>query len=113
MNKDERILRLISRIDSGTISSEEVFKRLDMIEKNSNDLYVIYDVNERTDPAYYEELLSNARIGIYNKQSLIRMAEIKYDKKSTLRKKAVLIIGGVALAATLITIIVILAGGKS
>ena len=34
---------------------------------NSGETEIIYDVNDRTDQAYYEELYSNAKIGIYNR----------------------------------------------
>lgn len=114
MNKDARILNLISKIDSGKVSGDEAARILDQIYKNSEETEIIYDVDDRTDRAYYEELLSNAKIGIYNRKSLIRMAEINYKGKSGVNKKILFVIGGAAvLAIVAIIIFIIAAGGES
>ena len=86
---------------------------LDQIYKNSAETEIIYDVNDRTDRAYYEELLSNAKIGIYNKKSLVRMAEINYKGKSGVDKKVLFVIGGAVVLAIIAIIIIIAAGGES
>lgn len=112
MDKDAKILRLIERIDSGKVSGNEAARMFDRIYKNSGETEIIYDVNDRTDQAYYEELQSNAKLGIYNKKSLIRMAEINYKGKSGVDKKVLYIIGGaIALAIIILTIIIVIAAG--
>ncbi len=113
VDKETRIIKLIEKIDSGKVSGNEVARLLDQIYSNSGETEIIYDVSDRTDQAYYDELLSNAKIGIYNRHSLIRMAEIKYKGKSGVDKKVLYIIGG-AVALVIIAIIIIIAsGGKS
>ena len=113
MDKDARILKLIEKIDSGKVSSKDAAIEFDRIYKNSGETEIIYDVNDRTDQAYYEELLSNARIGIFNRQSLIRMAEINYKGKNGVDKKVLFIIGCVIVLAIIAIIIIIALGGKS
>ena len=113
MDRDAKILRLIEKIDSGKVSSKEAASIFDQIYKNSGETEIIYDVNDRTDRAYYEELLSNAKIGIYNKKSLVRMAEINYKGKSGVDKKVLFVIGGAVVLAIIAIIIIIAAGGES
>lgn len=113
MNKDARILRLIRKIDSGKISGDKAARMFDRIYNDSGETEIIYDVNTRTDQPYYEELYSNAKIGIYNRQSLIRMAEIKYKGKSGVDNKKVCVIGGTVVLVIIAIIVIIAAGGKS
>ena len=113
MDKDARILRLIEKIDSGKVSGNEAARMLDQIYENSEEPEIIYDVNDRTDQAYYEELRSNAKLGIYNRKSLIRMAEINYKGKNGVDKKAFYFIAGVVVLAIIAIIIIIAAGGES
>lgn len=113
MDKDARILKLIEKIDSGKVSGSEAARMFDQIYKNSGETEIIYDVNDRTDRAYYEELLSNAKIGIYNRKSLIRMAEINYNGKSGVDRKVLFVIGGAAVLAIIAIIIIIATGGES
>ena len=113
MDKDARILKLIEKIDSGKVSGGEAARMFDQIYKNSGETEIIYDVNDRTDRAYYEELLSNAKIGIYNRKSLIRMAEINYNGKCGVDKKVLFVIGGAAVLAIIAIIIIIATGGES
>lgn len=113
MNGDTRILKLIEKIDAGRISGTEVARQLDQIEQAYGSSYVIYSLSDRTDPVYYEKLLSDARLGIYSRQSLIRMAEIRYAGNGVENKRLAFIIGGVALVAIVIVIIAIVTGGKS
>ena len=113
MDKDERILKMIEKIDSGKVSGDEAARMFDQIYNNSGETEIIYDVNDRNDQAYYEELYSNAKIGIYNRQSLVRMAEIKYKGKSGVDKKIAFIIGGAAVLVIIAIIIIIAAGGES
>lgn len=112
MDEDARILKLIEKIDSGKVSGDEAARMFDQIY-NSGETEIIYDVNDRTDQAYYEELYSNAKIGIYNRQSLVRMAEIKYRGKSGVDKKIAFIIGGAAVLIIIAIIIIIASGGES
>ena len=113
MDKDARILKLIEKIDYGKVSGNEAARMYDQICKNSGETEIIYYVNDRTDRAYYEELLSNAKIGIYNRKSLIRMAEINYNGKSSVDKKVLFVIGGVTVLAIIAIIIIIASGGES
>ena len=113
MDKDARILRLIEKIDSGKVSGNEVAKILEQIYKNCGETEIIYDVSDRTDLDYYKELLSNAKIGIYNRKSLIRMAEIKYDGNSSFDKRTACMIGGAVVLVIIAIIIIITVGGES
>ena len=67
MDKRTSVHRLIDRIDSGKISFENVKKQIDKIEQEFGALDLLYDVENRNDQLYYEELLSEARLGIYNR----------------------------------------------
>lgn len=113
MDKDARILRLIEKIDSGKVSGDEAARMFDQIYKNSGETEIIYDVNDRTDQAYYKELFSNAKIGIYNRKSLIRMAEINYKGKSSVDKKVLFAIGGAVVLVIIAIIIIMTTGGES
>lgn len=113
MAKDARILRLIDKINSGKISGKEAARMYDQIRNSSGETEIIYNICDRTDQAYYEELLTNAKIGIYNKQSLIRMAELKYKGKSGVNKKKAYIIGGAAVLAIIAIIVIVAVGGES
>lgn len=83
MDKKDKIVKLINKIDSGRINADQTARILDAYEKEYGPLNMIYDVAARDDDKYYEELLDDARIGIYNRQSLIKMAEIKSRNGST------------------------------
>lgn len=113
MDKEARVLRLIQKIDSGKISSKEVARTLDQFYQKPGETEIIYEVNDRTDKAYYEELLADAKIGIYNRQSLIRMVELKYKGKSGVDMKKASIIGGAIVLTIMAIIVVIAAGGES
>ena len=113
MDTNTRILKLIEKIDSGKVSGDEAARILDRIYRDSGETEIIYDVDDRTNRAYYEELLSNAKIGIYNKKSLIRMAEINYKGKSGVDKKVLFAIGGAVILAIIVFITIISTGGKS
>ena len=113
MDKDARILKLIEKIDSGKVSSTEVARMLDQIYKDSSEAEIIYDVSDRNDQEYYDELLSNAKIGIFNRNSLIRMAEIKYEGKSGIDKKVLYLVGGAIVLIFIAIVIIITVGGES
>lgn len=113
MDNDARILKLIGEIDSGKVSGNKAAKIFDNIYKDSGETEILYDVNNRTDRAYYEELLSNAKLGIYNRKSLIRMAEINYQGEGGVDKKVLLVIGGTAVLVIIGIIIIIAIGGES
>ncbi len=111
---DARILRLIDMIDSGSISPDAVGRKLDSYEKTYGTLDILYDVKESSDSAYYDELISNARIGIYNRASLVKMAEIQYkgDGKEDKKSFVTYIIAGVLVVAVIIGVIIAVLGGE-
>lgn len=113
MDKDARILKLIGKIDSGKVSSAEVARVLDQIYKGSKEAEIIFDVDDRYDQEYYEELLSNAKIGIFNRKSLIRMAEIKYEGKRGVNKTVLYFVGGAVVLIFIAILIIITVGGES
>lgn len=114
-NKDAWILRLIDKIDSGSISADEVSRKLDNFEKASGELDIIYAVEDRTDPEYYDELLANARMGIYNRDSLIKMAQIRYADNTCQANgyKKNIIIAAILIIIAVIGIVIAVVGGKS
>lgn len=115
MKNDSRILRLISKIDAGKISPEDVGRILDSIEKQDGPIDILYDVESRRDESYYEDLLMNAKLGIYNRESIIRMAEIRYDdSKDDINKKQLVVYIGVGIAiAFAVLLIVSIVRGRS
>ncbi len=114
-NKDAWILQLIDKIDSGRISADEVSRKLDNYEKASGELDMIYAVEDRTDPEYYDELLANARMGIYNRDSLIKMARMRYTGNTSQADgyKKNIIIAAILIVIAVIGIVITVVGGKS
>jgi len=111
MNAEKKILKLISQIDKGNASPESVTKKISRIKAQGGKLDILYNVEERYDQEYYDELLADARIGIYNSNSLIRMSEIKYQAKNN--KKILFIIGGGTVAILIVALVIILGRAKS
>lgn len=113
MDKDEKILKLIKKIDSGGISCNEASRQLDAIEREHGTSDILYDIENRNDTAYYDELILNARLGIYNRQSLLKMAEMKFEGSPNRNKtnNAALIVGGIILLIVIAVIIIAIAGG--
>lgn len=107
MDKDERILALINKIDSGKVSSEGVAKYLDEIEKKYGPIELLYETEDRDDEEYYEKLLSDARMGLFNRQSILKMAEIKCPEKSNDKKKKIVFLGIVLVFVLVVTGIII------
>lgn len=106
-NKDTTVLRLINAIDSGRLSPEVTKQKIDVIEKKFGPLNMLYDVDDRDDDSYYEELLTNARLGIFNRDSIIKMAAIKYcsihsNRYDNIRRLIVCGIVGIAIIVFLI-----------
>ena len=115
MKNDSRILQLINKIDAGKISPEDVSKFVDLIEKKDGPLDILYDVENRNDEEYYEELVTNARLGVYNRDSLIRMAEIKYSMRKDLdnRKKIAMCVGAGFVIVLVTVLIISIINGRS
>lgn len=108
MDKRTSVHRLIDRIDSGKMSFENVKKQIDKIEQEFGALDLLYDVNNRNDQLYYEELLSEARLGIYNRESLLKMAEIRLAEqpgKRPISTKTV-VIGSALLLIVIVGIVI-------
>ena len=108
MDKRTSVHRLIDRIDSGKISFENVKKQIDKIEQEFGALDLLYDVENRNDQLYYEELLSEARLGIYNRESLLKMAEIRLSKQPGKRPipTKTLVIGSALLLIVIVGIVI-------
>lgn len=108
MDKRTSVHRLIDRIDSGKISFENVKKQIDKIEQEFGALDLLYDVENRNDQLYYEELLSEARLGIYNRESLLKMAEIRLSEQPGKRPipTKTLVIGSALLLIVIVGIVI-------
>jgi hypothetical protein len=78
---DRSISRLINQISKGTISKSGAYRKLDYLVKKHGPIEMLYDVSDRTDAAYFDELLSDFRMGIYSKESIKRMIDIKANEK--------------------------------
>lgn len=115
MKTDSKVLQLISKINARKISPEDVSKILDSIEKNGGTLDILYDVEDRKGEEYYEELFTNAKLGVYNRDSLMKMAEIKYEQKtdSENRKIFAICIGSGTVLILAIVLIVSIVRGRS
>lgn len=109
MDKETMILQLIKKIDHGAVSASKASKELEMIEQKCGSLDLLFDVEDRNDSEYYNELLTNARMGLYNKESIIKMAEIMYDEKKTITKWIVV---AAAVIVVVIAVILIAKGGN-
>lgn len=108
MKNDSRILQLISKIDAGKISPEKVNRILDSIEKHDGPIDILYDVEQRKDERFYEELLMNAKLGIYNRESLTRMAEIRYeDSEATVNKNKLVVYIGAGIAFVFVVLLIV------
>ena len=75
------IASLINRISKGTISENGAYRKLDSLDKKYGPFEMLYDVSNRTDAEYFEELLSDFRLGVYSKESIQKMIEIKAKEK--------------------------------
>ena len=108
MDKRTSVHRLIDRIASGKISFENVKKQIDKIEQEFGALDLLYDVENRNDQLYYEELLSEARLGIYNRESLLKMAEIRLSEQPGKRliPTKTLVIGSALLLIVIVGIVI-------
>ena len=108
MDKRTSVHRLIDRIDSGKISFENVKKQIDKIEQEFGALDLLYDVENRNDQLYYEELLSEARLGIYNRESLLKMAEIRLSEQPGKRPipTQTLVLGSALLLIVIVGIVI-------
>ena len=108
VDKRTSVHRLIDRIDSGKISFENVKKQIDKIEQEFGALDLLYDVENRNDQLYYEELLSEARLGIYNRESLLKMAEIRLSEQPGKRPipTKTLVIGSALLLIVIVGIVI-------
>lgn len=107
MDKDEKILTLINKIDSGKVTFESVAKYLDEIEKKYGPIELLYEMEDRSDAEYYEKLLSDARMGLFNRQSILKMAEMKCPEKSNDKKKKLVFWGAVLVVVLVVTGIII------
>lgn len=109
MNKENSVLRLINRIDKGLVSPKTALQQVEKIEQEYGPLDLLYDVDDRDDEEYYKELITNAKLGVFNKESIIKMAEIKYKGKPN--KTAIIVISGISVIVIIVVIIMAL-GGK-
>lgn len=113
MNVDLEVTKLIKKIDNGGISKSEVIKQIDRLERFYGAFDLLYDVCERDDPDYYEELKSDALIGLYNRNSLLKMAEIRCREEKALLSGTNLLIVGVTVVVLVIAIVLAKTGGKT
>ena len=113
MDIESRITRLIRRIDKGTITKREAKRMIEYFEHAFGPFDLLYDVNDRNDKEYYEELKSDALIGLYNKASLLKMAEIRCP--ATVQRSSLigLLIVVISLIALIIAVVIAVTGGKT
>ena len=113
MDIESRITRLVRRIDKGTITKREAQRIIEYYEQVFGPFDLLYDVNDRNDKEYYEELKSDALIGIYNKASLLKMAEIRCPATAPRSSLTGFLIIAISLIALIIAVVIAITGGKT
>ena len=103
--KDKAYSALVNRITKGTVSKSSAYRRLNSLEKKYGHIDMLYDVDVRTDQAYYDELLSDFRMGIYSKESISKMIEIRASQKKLPVISYSAIAGIIVLALIVITVV--------
>ena len=78
---DRAISLLVNRISKGTISKRGAYRNLESLVKKYGPIEMLYDVSDRTDAAYFDELLSDFKMGIYSKDSIKKMIDIRAKEK--------------------------------
>ena len=78
---DRAISLLVNRISKGTISKSGAYRKLESLIKKYGSIEMLYDVSDRTDEAYFDELLSDFKMGIYSKDSIKKMIDIRAKEK--------------------------------
>ena len=78
---DKAVAKLIKRISKGSISKGAAIRELNSIERKYGSLDMLYDISDRTDSDYYEELLTDYRMGVYSRTSILKMIEIRSLQK--------------------------------
>ena len=106
---DRSISLLINQISKGTISKSGAYRKLDYLEKKYGPIEMLYDVSERTDAAYFDELLSDFRMGIYSKESIRKMIDIRaYEKKLPLISYSTIVAIATPILLALIIVVLII-----
>ena len=105
--KDKAYSVLVNRITKGTISKSSAYRKLNALEKKYGHIDMLYDVDTRTDQSYYDELLSDFRMGIYSKESITKMIEIRASQKKLPAVSYSAIAGIIGLALVVIAVVAI------
>lgn len=106
---DRAISLLVNQISKGTISKNGAYRKLESLVKKYGPIEMLYDVSDRTDEAYFIELLSDFRMGIYSKDSIVKMIEIRaHEKKLPLLSYSTIAAIGAAILLVLIIIVSII-----
>jgi hypothetical protein len=98
LDKNRAVLKLVNQIDAGKRTYAQTVREIKRIEKRGGALDMLYQIEDRMDQAYMEELVKYAHMGIYSKDSILKMAAInderskKYWKRSCIFASIILLV---------------------
>lgn len=91
MNKNQAVLKLISKIVDGKCTVSEAEKALNIIERKYGRLDMLCEIENKSDNEYLMVLLEDAKCGIFSRESILKMASINETvSKKYLKNKCVL-----------------------
>ena len=110
MMNDKAVSLLVDQISKGTISKRNAYRKLESIDKKYGPIEMLYDVSDRSDASYFDELLSDFRMGIYSKESIKKMIELKASEKKLplLSRSTIAVIVGFILLVLIITVLIVI-----
>lgn len=91
MNKDGRVLRLVNNISNGKKTYAQVKREIDGIENKFGELDLLYQVEDRTDLDYAQKLINDVRIGVYSKESILKLGMIYNNQGQRYKKEKICI----------------------
>lgn len=110
MMNDKAVSILVDQISKGCISKRNAYRKLESIDKKYGLMEMIYDVSDRSDTAYFDELLSDFRMGIYSKDSIRKMIELKASEKKLplLSHSTIAIAVGIIVLVLIATVLIVI-----
>ena len=110
MMNDKAISLLVNQLSKGTISKRSAYRKLESIDKKYGPIEMLYDVSDRTDASYFDELLSDFRLGIYSKDSIRKMIEIRANENKLphFSYSTIALIAGTVVLVIIVTVLLVL-----
>lgn len=106
MDRNEAVLRLVKKISDGKCTYSKTSRILDSIERKYGSIDMLCEVEERQDKEYLQILVSDARMGIYSRESILKMASINDQKSKKNERKAYLILAGTIIIGMILVFLI-------